>query len=218
VLIAGGLAADGQIRNGTTEPAPANLAQRAAAAEAQFPSVLANALTPESVATVLSIIKNYPRQATSGVTNFDNVSAPCGFAFTTPLLGPEQSAGFKAPPPNGGAILNECGNFGINAHSPPNFLAFNTSALYTSGGVPETPELIVLAQPSTTSVSLWVSCGSNISAPLGVIAYGPNGVLGVVIVRLNDTWQQVTLTAPGIISFSLLGDPPILLVDDILSQ
>jgi hypothetical protein len=166
VLIIGAFSANGQIQNGTTEPAPADLAQRVAAAEAQFPSVLAKALTPESVAAVLLIIKNHPKQTGAGVTNFDNVAAPCDFSDTTPLLGPEQFAFFLAPPPNGGAILNECAMFGIDAHSPPNFLAFNNTATYTSGGIPATPELIVLDRPSTSSVSFWVSCGSNVSTPV----------------------------------------------------
>jgi hypothetical protein len=217
-FIVAACSANGQILNGTTEPAPSDLAQRVAAAEAQFPTVLANALTPDSVATVLRINKNYPKQTAAGVTDFDNVVAPCDFSKTSPLLGPEQYAFFLAPPPNGGAILNECGTFGISAHSPPNFLAFNNTAPYTSGGIPETPELIVLDRPSTSSVSFWISCGLNVSTPVGVVAYGPNGVLGVMIVRLNDSWKQVTLTAPGIIAFSLVGNPPILLVDDILSQ
>jgi hypothetical protein len=218
VLIIGAFSANGQIQNGTTEPAPADLAQRVAAAEAQFPSVLAKALTPESVAAVLLIIKNHPKQTGAGVTNFDNVAAPCDFSDTTPLLGPEQFAFFLAPPPNGGAILNECAMFGIDAHSPPNFLAFNNTATYTSGGIPATPELIVLDRPSTSSVSFWVSCGSNVSTPVGVVAYGFNGVLGVLTVRPNDKWKQVTVTAPGIIAFSLVGNPYVLLVDDVLSQ
>ena len=50
------------------------------------------------------------------------------------LVGLERFAAFFAPAPNEGAILNECSTFGVLAHSPPNFLAFNNTSLNTSGG------------------------------------------------------------------------------------
>ncbi len=168
---------------------------------------------------MLRTIKNYPKQASNGVTNFDNVAAPCVFIETAPVVCPEQYASFLAPSPNGGAILNECGTFGIDAHSPPNFLAFNSMPPSNpSGGTAKLPELILLDQPSTSDASLWISCGDNVSSPVGVVAYGTNGILGVVIARPNDTWQQFTFFAPGIIAIGPVGSPYILLVDDILSQ
>jgi hypothetical protein len=217
VLVAGASSAKGQIRNGSREPAPAGTAQQSAAAEAEFGSVLANALSPESIQATLRIIKTQPDVQGGGVTNFDNVSAPCSFSATAPLLGLEQYASFWAPAPNGGAIVNECGNWGIEAHSPPNFLAFNTSAGFTTG-VPKTPELIFVGTTSKTSVSLWVSCGSNPSSPVGVVAYGNSGVLGMLTAHPNDTWQQVTISAVGIIAIGLVGDPAYLIVDDIQAQ
>jgi hypothetical protein len=108
---------------------------------------------------MLRLIKEQQNVTGSGITNFDNVDAPCDFNHTTPLLGLEQFGIFFAPLLNGGAILNECGAFGINALTPPNFLAFNNTTAYLSGGIPRTPELIVLGQNKTT-VSLWLSGGS----------------------------------------------------------
>jgi len=118
---------------------------------------------------MLNLIKDKPSLADGGVTNFDNVTAPCLFLDTAPLLGPEQFVAFWAPSPNWGAIVNQCGNWNINAHSPPNFLAFNTSAQYCSGGVPETPEPIFVGT-SKSNVSLWISSGTTTAYPAGVVA------------------------------------------------
>ena len=61
--------------------------------------------------------------------NFDEINAPCGFVDTSPIY--DQYAEFGiifegVSNEDGGSILNECGNFGVNGYSPPNFLAFNT--------------------------------------------------------------------------------------------
>jgi hypothetical protein len=207
-----------QVHDGSREPSPAGFAQRVAAAKAAFPSVLENALSPESVQATLRIIKEQQNVPAAGITDFDNVSAPCDFADTTPLIGLEQYASFWAPAPNGGAILNECSSFGINAHSPPNFLAFNPNSYYTGPGVPKTPELIFVGQTSKSSVSFYYSCGSNPSTPVAVVAYGNSGILGSITINPNDTWQQVSVDIAGIVAISLIGNPYVLLVDDLQSQ
>ncbi len=47
---------------------------------------------------------------------------------------------FQGPGGNdGGAILDQCGSFGVSGHSPPNFLAFNTGSALSNGGVPRGP-------------------------------------------------------------------------------
>jgi len=213
-----GLPAKGQIRGGSIKPLPADLSQRLAAAEAQFPTVLANALSPESIAATLRLIKDQPAPTTPGLTDFDNVTGPCDFPSTTPLIGLEQFAGFKAPAPDGGAILNTCAGFGVNPHSPPNFLAFNDiTGYYEPSGVPKVPELIYVAK-TTSNVSLWISGGDNPSYPFAVVAYGSTGVLGVTPAHTTEEWNQITITAPGIIAISLVGNPGYLLVDDILAQ
>jgi hypothetical protein len=217
-LVVAGLPAKAQIRGGSRAPMPADLSQRLAAAEAQFPSVLANALSPESVAATLRLIKGHPSPTTAGLTNFDNVSAPCDFPSTSPLLGLEQFAGFAAPAPDGGAVLNECSGFGVNPHSPPNFLAFNDiTGYYDPSGIPKTPELIYVAK-TTSNVSLWISGGDNPSYPYAVVAYGSTGVLGVVPAHTTEEWIQISLNASGIIAIGLVGNPGYLLVDDILAQ
>src|SRR5215207_9068653 len=66
------------------------------------------------------------------------LAAPCGFDQTAPLTELYAMLGVRFSGPaqlQGGAILNECGNFGVPARSGTNFLAFNR-ALY--GKDPET--------------------------------------------------------------------------------
>lgn len=221
LLVVAGPPAQSQIRYGSREPAPTDFAQQADAAQTRFWSVLADALSPDSIAATLRLIKDQPRSGTGGVTNFDDVSAPCVFIDTTPLLGVEQFAAFWAPSPNGGAILNGCSNFGVNPHSWPNFLAFNNMSSYSSG-IPKAPELIVVGR-SKSSVSLWLSSGTDstggyLSYPVGLIAIGSGGFKGLVIAITDYTWQQFTITGVGIEAIDVVGNPPILLVDDIESQ
>ena len=77
--------------------------------------------------------------------NFDDVVAPSAFASTTPLTTQYAAQGvtFSGPAAGqGGAILDESGNFGVSGHSSPNFLAFNTGT-YAIG-----PETILFASPA----------------------------------------------------------------------
>ena len=88
-------------------------------------------------------------RAEAVLINFDTdasgnaLSAPCFFGATTRLTELYAPLGvhFSGPGGNdGGAILNECSNFGVNALSSPNFLAFNRSAPMSDGGIPQDPE------------------------------------------------------------------------------
>src|SRR5215212_1716812 len=66
------------------------------------------------------------------------LSAPCLFQDTVPLTDAYSSLGVHFSGPGellGGAILNECGNFGLPARSGANFLGFN---IQTYGQDPET--------------------------------------------------------------------------------
>ena len=86
-----------------------------------------------------------------------------------------------------GAILNECSNFGVNAYSPPNFLAFNRTLTYTAGGVPKTPELILVG-PNRSTVTFYASGGARSGYPLGIVALGPSGVIGMQTITTASTW------------------------------
>src|SRR5580765_913075 len=94
------------------------------------------------------------------VVNFDDVNAPCNFNQTVALRR-YHGISFKGSPrtKDGGAILNECGNFDVSGYSPPNFLAFNCNAPLSDGGIPRLPETINLG---TESSSVSLSLGSGI--------------------------------------------------------
>jgi len=81
MLVVAGLPANAQIHSGSlAPPVPGNeLSQRVAAARAEFASELANALSPGSVQAMLRLIKEQQNLVGGGVTNFDNVNAPCLF-------------------------------------------------------------------------------------------------------------------------------------------
>src|SRR5262245_9362983 len=71
------------------------------------------------------------------------VNAPGLFLDTTHLTELYSPLGvhFSGPGGNdGGAILNQSGNFGVPALSTPNFLAFNSGARMQDGGIPIGPE------------------------------------------------------------------------------
>ncbi|MHC4743633.1 MAG: hypothetical protein ACYS8Z_17090 [Planctomycetota bacterium] len=83
--------------------------------------------------------------AQTSIINFDDVSAPCVFAETTALREQYAHLGVHFSGPgqlDGGAILNMCGGFGVNARSGENFLAFNRGAGMSDEGTPSDPETI----------------------------------------------------------------------------
>jgi hypothetical protein len=59
---------------------------------------------------------------------------------------------------DGGAILNQSGNFGVNARSTPNFLAFNRNSSMQNGGVPRDPETLTFSPP-VSDASIYASGG-----------------------------------------------------------
>ena len=216
-LVLAGLPASAQISGGTRNHEPAgDQSALIAAAKAEFPSVLAKALSSESIAAMLQVIKETPATG-PGLTDFDDVSAPCDFVGTSALRGVEQFASFSAPGTSGGAILNECSNFGVNAYSSPNFLAFNRTLAYSASGVPKTPELILVG-PNRSTVTFYASGGAKSGYPLGIVALGPSGVIGMQTITTSSTWVQVTVTGTGISAIGLVGDPYWLVVDNIQAQ
>jgi hypothetical protein len=61
---------------------------------------------------------------------FDTGTSPCGFAATKPLRDEYAGLGvhFYGPTASsGGAVLNQCANFGVSARTGEEFLAFNTA-------------------------------------------------------------------------------------------
>jgi hypothetical protein len=120
------------------------------------------ALLVPACATALALAAATPAAAGTRTINFDDVTAPGGFSSTTVLTDRYAGLGvaFRGPAPNeGGAILNESGNFGVTGHSAPNFLAFNTST-YAKG-----PETITFATPAhSVEIKTGQSGGGTVTA------------------------------------------------------
>lgn len=118
-----------------------------------------------------------PPSGASGdpVVNFDGGPAPCAFVETTALKSLD-GVTFKGKGDvrNGGAVLDQCSNFGVTGHSPPNFLAFNCGAVMSDGGIPTLPETIILPSEST-GVSLKVGDGSDPGKIVKIVGIGSLG-------------------------------------------
>ena len=117
---------------------------------------------------------------TSSIANlidFDDVGAPCSFNQTTALREAYATLGVHFDGPallDGGAILDQCGNFGVTGHSAPNFLAFNTGAMLSNGGIPRGPETITFDYPLT---SVRLLAGSSAAGIITSNAFDANGAL-----------------------------------------
>ena len=95
--------------------------------------------------------------------NGNPLTAPTSFSASQPLRNEYASLGvtFSGPGPlDGGAILNQGGNFGVPARSTPNFLAFNRASALQNGGVPRDPETLTFSAP-VSSVSIFASGGGQ---------------------------------------------------------
>jgi hypothetical protein len=149
--------------------------------------------------------------------NFDDVVAPCSFSQQNPLRNEYQALGvvFEGPAPlDGGAILDECGNFGVNGHSSPNFLAFNCNAGMANGGTPRSPETLIFTDP-VAEVSLLAGSGSGAGQPLTAEAFDVNmDPLGSQTITLATTLQPVGVVAPGI-KYLVVSGPCVFVLDDL---
>ncbi len=129
------------------------------------------------------------------------VGAPCSFEDTGPLrdLFADQGIHFEGPDSlDGGGILDQCGNFGIDARSGTNFLAFNRRSGYPNGGEPIDPELVRF-DDDASSVSVYVSGGRN-NARWRMDAYDSGGGLvdSHTISTADGVWGKLAVSGSGI--------------------
>lgn len=150
----------------------------------------------------------------AGLVTFDNVEAPCIFSDTSALRGSHQGVLFFAPGNDGGAILDECGGFGVNAASSPNFLAFNQTAGYPGGGLAKLPEIIVFPQPVSV-VNIDIASGGSAGWQLSLIAISPGGVVDSDVFTTTENWSTRTLSGTGIRAVIILGTDPAFVLDNI---
>ena len=137
-------------------------------------------------------------------TNGNPIAAPNVFIQTvrlTELYAP-WGVHFSGPGGNdGGAILNQGGNFGIDAHSGENFLAFNRQATMSDGGTPTDPETIAL-DVTCSLVSIWVAGANNVDDFL-MEAFNAGGDLIDSAFTATQQWALLSVTGAGIKSVVL---------------
>lgn len=152
------------------------------------------------------------------VINFDDVGAPCLFMQTVALTNEYASLGviFEGPiKGDGGAILNECGGFGITGHSSPNFLAFNINAYLNDGGIPQCPETITFRTPMT---QVTVLAGSNSGAGQELImeAYDSNNALvDSTVIILNNELRPLGVKGDKIAKVVIYSKADVFVLDDL---
>jgi hypothetical protein len=148
-----------------------------------------------------------------GFINFD---PPCAFAETLPLqtapyLNPVTKAYFVR---GEGAVLNECGNFGVSGHSPPNFLAWNCNAFNFDGTRPALPaEIKFLDRVSAVSVKVGSATSTGSTARL-VAFNSAFAQIAVAATTVGANLRTLRVSAPNRIRYVRLLGPCILVADD----
>src|SRR5688572_1474487 len=134
--------------------------------------------------------------------NGNPLSAPNGFAQQNPLRNEYASLGVTFSGPSaldGGAILDQFGNFGVNARSGRNFLAFHRESLTTmlNGGVPRDPETLTFSTP-LSSISIWASGGAEPNT-FQMDAFSSGGVLVGTSTQSSTVgaYAQLNITSPS---------------------
>ena len=130
------------------------------------------------------------------------LAAPSLFINTVALTNLYAPLGvtFAGPGGNdGGAILNQSGNFGVNALSSPNFLAFNRGEGVTlsDGGRPIDPETITFASP-VTSVSIFAA-GGALPGTFEMEAFDEFSASVDIDTVTTADFAQLTVSGPGIV-------------------
>jgi len=109
---------------------------------------------------------------------------------------------------NGGAILNQGGNFGVSALSGLNFLAFNRQSVMSDGGIPTDPETIRF-DVLMLSVSIFAAGGSDVNT-FEMRAFGAGGNLLTLATVTSQTFSQMTVSsAAGIARVELREVSPV---------
>ncbi len=126
------------------------------------------------------------------------IQAPPAFTFTNPLREIYSALGvhFRGPSQQGGgAILDQNSNFGVNAHSGRNFLAFNPSTHLANGGIPADPETIQFDRPMV-DVSIYVAGGYAVGY-FGMDAFDSQGNLVATNTVTTQDWSPLRVFYSG---------------------
>jgi hypothetical protein len=172
-------------------------------------SRLRYAATAASVGLLAPVLTSIPPAQATGITyiSFEDVTAHCGFAAVNPLRNRYAAAKFSGPSSTeGGAVLDQCGGFGVTARTGSRFLAFNGGVSMANGGVARGPEKITLPVRQK-SVSIWVSqSGATVGNATFRIAARRNGTTVTTASATTATSEWVELkvsSAKGIDNVTL---------------
>lgn len=150
--------------------------------------------------------------------SFDEQTQPGRFADTTALRYEYRHrwVTFNGPAVNdGGAILDQSGNFGVNGYSAPNFLAFNTASSLNDGGVPRPPEYLFFLGRATY-IELLVGSKTSAGESVTIEAFDVhNHSLGAVSTTLAVDMKKLALSAAGIYRVDIRTAAKVLVVDDL---
>jgi hypothetical protein len=128
---------------------------------------------------------------------------PPTFASTVPLTNQIAGATFGGPSAlDGGAILDQAGNFGVNPLSGTHFLAFNRNASMSNGGLAADPETITFA-PASNDVSIWAAGGFSTDM-FTMTAFNASGAVVGMAQVVTQGWAQLRVQAPGIVRVELV--------------
>jgi hypothetical protein len=155
--------------------------------------------------------------AFAGSINFE-VGAPCNFIAATSLTSfySGQGVTFSGPGAgSGGAILDQCGHFGVNAHSGTDFLAFNPNASLSAGGSASGPETITFSS-LVSNISLFVG-GTNTGPSYTLLAFdaGSNQIGSASGQPAGNQWVQLSINSPNISFLTLSVTSNTAVVDDL---
>ncbi len=158
-----------------------------------------------------------PARATT-LVDFDNVTAPCGWSDGVVALrdeyAPVRVLFDGSGPDDGGGVIDECGNFGVTGHSPPNFLGFNRAAQFNYGGRPIPPETMNF-NPPVHGVSIGVGSSETGSAWMG--AFDSGGVLvDTDVVALSTAVQPMWVSGADIVRVVIDTDVDVFILDDLV--
>jgi hypothetical protein len=156
-------------------------------------------------------------ESVPGDIDFDDGPAPCNFIQTIALTDEYSALGVIFGGPDGldgGAILDECGSFGVTGHSPPNFLAFNVNASLSNGATPQGPEEINFTENVDT---VTINGGGGISGTITLDCYDTAGLpVGSQSITGTSALQPLSVTATGQIDYCWLSfTGPVAVFDDL---
>ena len=138
--------------------------------------------------------------------DFDGTGAPCVFASTTPLTNAYSGLGVTFG--GNGAILNECGDFGLGARSGTDFWAFNVSTYATGPGQ-------IFFSALQSSVSLFA--GARFSSLFTLTAYDAlDNIVGSMSATPGDgTYAELSVSGAGIARAEITSQASAWVVDDL---